>query len=183
MRLLVGWLSLHLVLTSHAQAPIPPPTWDTLVPSSPSQNYGLSQTQAIATDASGNVFVTGYFAGSVSFGTTRLLSAGNNDLFVAKYVPSTGTWAWAQRAGGTGDDYGYGIAVSGSTVYLTGSLTNDLANSSTVTFGNSSSVNGASSTSSADLVVAKYTDNGTSGTYSWSQVGGGTGDDVGCTLP
>ncbi|RZK23533.1 MAG: hypothetical protein EOO56_04725, partial [Hymenobacter sp.] len=128
---------------------------------------------ATALDTNGNVLVAGYFAGSVTFGNTTLTSAGSNDLFVAKWVPGagtgTGSWAWAQRGGGTSDDQGLGIAVSGTSVYVTGYITNTTANDAGVVFG-STAVAGATSTSSADLVLACYTDNTTGATLSWTQV-------------
>ena len=39
---------------------------------------------ATAIDASGNVYVAGYFTGTISFGATTLTSAGDRDVFVAK---------------------------------------------------------------------------------------------------
>lgn len=158
------------------------PSWRVATAGSPAQASGTSQTMATALDANGNVFMTGYFAGSVTFGNTALTSAGGNDLFVAKWVPGngtgTGSWAWAQRGGGTGDDEGLGIAVSSTSVYVTGYITNTTANASGVTFG-STAVAGATGTSSTDLVLARYTDNATSATLNWTQVGGGTEADQG----
>ena len=56
---------------------------------------------AVATDNSGNIFVTGSFGhhnfgGNVTFGTTTLTSVGGGDVFVAKYDPS-GNVLWAKR--------------------------------------------------------------------------------------
>jgi hypothetical protein len=137
---------------------------------------------ATAIAANGQVFVTGYFTGSVTFGNTTLTSAGGNDLFIAKWVPGTstgtGSWAWAQRGGGMGDDEGLGIAVNGTSVYVTGYLTNSNSNAAAVTFG-STTVAGATPTSSTDLVLARYTDATTSATLNWTQVGGGTEADQG----
>ena len=45
-----------------------------------------------------------------------------------------------------------------------------------------SPVNGISSTAGADLLLAKYTDNGNTGSYVWAQVGGGSGNDAGYTV-
>ena len=174
-------LALLLPGTARAQAP----AWAGASPGSLTQASGTSITRGVATDASGNVFVTGFFTGSVAFGSTLLTSRGGNDLFVAKYVPGTDTWAWAQSGGGTGNDIGYAVAVSGGSVYVTGTITNTTANAYGVLFGGTGTtagtvqVNGASGTNSQDLVLAKYTDNGSSATLAWTQVGGGTGTDNG----
>jgi hypothetical protein len=69
----------------------------------------------IALDADGNSTVTGSFAESAVFGDgeaneTTLVSAGSNDLFVAKYAPS-GQLLWATQAGGANLDQGHGIAL------------------------------------------------------------------------
>jgi hypothetical protein len=180
LRQLFSYCLLLFAGTAWAQAP----TWS-LATTGSTQINDMSQARASAVDALGNVFVTGYFTGQVAFGNSVLTSAGNNDLFVAKYVPTTGTWAWAQRGGGTGSDSGYGIAVSGTNVYVTGGIVNNRANSATVLFSGTSTTPGtgvqygATSTTSQDLVLAKYTDNGLSATLNWTQVGGGVNNDVG----
>ena len=175
---LLVWLLLltGMSLTVRAQSP---PTWDGATVGSISQVYGSAQVRAMATDANGNVFVTGEFLRSVAFGNTVLTSVRSSDLFVAKYVPATDTWAWAQRAGGTGGDSGYGITVVGTSVYVTGIIFNNMSNAYNVTIGTGSPVNGATAVLSNDLVLAKYTDNGNSATLAWTQVAGGTGDDRG----
>ncbi len=186
------WLlwGMALLLTTGLSARAQAPGWTGAIPGSFTQASGTSQVQAAATDASGNVFVTGYFTGSVTFGGTVLNNAGNAggaDLFVAKYVPATGTWAWAASAGGSLDDRGLAIAVSGSSVYVTGNITNSGGsnNASAVFFGDSGGGAGSrpqlgtSNLASSDLVLAKYTDNGSTATFQWSQVGGGGGDDQG----
>jgi hypothetical protein len=53
--------------------------------------------------------VTGYFLGMVDFGAGPLTSAGDFDMFVAKFAPS-GTVLWSKRFGGAGGQYGRGIA-------------------------------------------------------------------------
>jgi hypothetical protein len=161
-------------------------TWTAATAPNPTQTYGTSQVRGVAADASGNVFVTGVYTGQVGFGSITLTSAGNQDIFVAKYVPATGTWAWAQTAGGTYQDQGYGIAVSGSSVYVTGSLSNSPSDACQVRFGGDGTTAGTAKQygisnfyTSPDLVLAKYTDNGSSATFNWSQVAGGTSTDVG----
>lgn len=54
---------------------------------------------AIAVDTIGNCYITGYFAGTTSFGTLSVVSSGANDIFTAKYNTS-GSWEWLRRAGG-----------------------------------------------------------------------------------
>jgi hypothetical protein len=177
------WL---LATTAWAQAP----AWTTAAACGVPGTSGISAVYATAGDASGNLFVTGVFTGTASFGTTTLSSQGADDLFIAKYVPATATWAWALRAGGTGNDVGRGLAVSGNTVYLTGSLTNSLANANLVKFESQPgaqgtaliSVPGNTPVSSSDLFMAKYTDNGASATLGWTLVGGGTGSDMGTDI-
>ena len=147
---------------------------------------GTSAATAVATDASGNLFVTGYFSGQLTLGATTLTSAGAQDLFVAKYLPATGTWAWATSGGGTGSEAGQGIAVSGNRVYVTGYLHNDQANSLSVLLGGTGPATSTTAQAGAsanfygaDLLLAAYTDNGTSATLRWAQVAGGTDEDQG----
>ncbi|MGY3088172.1 hypothetical protein ACVWYF_001205 [Hymenobacter sp. UYAg731] len=75
------------------------PAWQMAVAVNQTFNTG-SRTQAIATDASGNVFVTGSFSGTTSFGSIDLMSNGGTDVFIAKWSPITSDFVWAQRAGG-----------------------------------------------------------------------------------
>jgi hypothetical protein len=69
----------------------------------------------IAIDPSGDVRVAGYFcSGPATFGAgeaneTTLTSAGNWDIFTAKYGPN-GALAWAKRAGGLGQDQGVDVS-------------------------------------------------------------------------
>ena len=66
-----------------------------------SHDYGDYYNQAwatVATDASGNAILTGYFFGTVDFGGGPLTSAGGTDLFVVKFDAS-GAHLWSQRFG------------------------------------------------------------------------------------
>jgi hypothetical protein len=79
----------------------------------PDQDYGLS----IATDASGNVYVSGSFNGTVDFDPgpgTFSLTGSNYDTFVAKYRPD-GTFQWARDLGTSNESPA--VAVQGTTVY------------------------------------------------------------------
>lgn len=59
---------------------------------------------SIATDAAGNVYLSGQFDGSVDFdpgtGTATLTAVGSNDVFVVKLDPN-GQFVWAKQLGGT----------------------------------------------------------------------------------
>jgi len=81
--------------------------------------------RAIAVDAAGNVYTTGYFNGTVDFdpgaGVANLVSSGS-DIFVSK-LDAAGNFIWAKKLGGTGSEYGVSIAVDGSgNVLTTGSF-------------------------------------------------------------
>jgi hypothetical protein len=74
---------------------------------------------AVATDAAGNTYVAGSFAGTARFGAYTLTGSGYTDIFIAKY-DSGGTVLWAKQAGGMSCGAG-GLATDGSEVFLTGS--------------------------------------------------------------
>ena len=87
------------------------------------QDYGYS----IALDGRGDVYVTGYFAGTADFdpgaGTATLTSAGGQDVFVSK-LDRDGNYLWARQLGGSGDDAGDDIAVAAAgNVYSAGYFT------------------------------------------------------------
>ncbi|MDB6020074.1 MAG: hypothetical protein JWR19_4563 [Pedosphaera sp.] len=82
------------------------------------------QGAAVAVDAAGNVFVTGYFTGLVSFGTTNLTSfmPTSSDIFLAKYDTS-GNLLWVQQAGGHDVDAGTSVAVDANgNCFIAGNL-------------------------------------------------------------
>jgi len=80
--------------------------------------------RSIAVDASGNVYVLGWFGGTVDLdpgvGVFNLSSAGSSDIFILK-LDDAGSFAWAKRFGGTSPDLGTAITIDGSgNVYTTG---------------------------------------------------------------
>ena len=132
-----------------------------------SNRYGGTSSDigtAVTTDIAGNVFLTGYFNGTAAFGGGNLVSAGQADIFLAKYLPS-GTHHWSTRFGGLTGDIGRSVAADDlSNVYLAASF------EGTVSFGGSNLV----SAGAADIALAKYN---STGLHQWSQRFGNTTTD------
>ncbi len=59
----------------------------------------FQRANSVATDAAGNAIVTGYFSGTLDFGTSTLTSP--DDGFLAKFDPS-GTCMWSRKFAATG---------------------------------------------------------------------------------
>ena len=81
-----------------------------------SQRFGNSSSQYahdVATDASGNVVITGKFTGQVDFGGGALTTVDNFDIFVAKF-DRNGNHLWSRRFGEEGAQVGQRVAVDGS---------------------------------------------------------------------
>lgn len=91
--------------------------------------------EALALDATDNIYVTGWFYNSATFGSTdgkNLLVNGSwQNIFLAKYNPS-GVLAWVQIGSGSDTNDGWGVAVEPTTgtVYLTGRGQGDMVFSS-----------------------------------------------------
>lgn len=118
-------------------------------------------SNAVYTDGSGFIYVTGDFQGSCSLGTFQLTSNGSKDIFVAKY-DSSGICVWAKQVGGTGDDVGSAITADASgNIYVTGTF------SSTVSFGSTTLTAGVGY---PDIFVAKLDGNGN---FIWTNKNGG----------
>ena len=61
----------------------------------------------------GSLFVTGYVAGTVNFGSEQISGPGDNDFFVMRLDP-TGQTVWSFRSGSGNSQYGRAIALSGA---------------------------------------------------------------------
>jgi hypothetical protein len=86
------------------------------------ENYGL----AVAVNSSGNAFVTG-FTNAPDFPTASPLqaaNAGGYDAFLTELDPAGSALVYSTYLGGSGDDYGYGLAVDAQgNAYATGFTT------------------------------------------------------------
>ena len=80
---------------------------------------GDDNTYDVQADSSGNVILNGWFAKTVDFGGTTLVSEGSQDQFLAKLSPE-GDVLWAKRFGGTGGDGGNEVVVDNAgAIYAT----------------------------------------------------------------
>ena len=131
----------------------------------------------IDTDASGNVYLTGFFRGTADFdpsgATANLTSNGGSDIFVAKYS-SSGAYSWAHNFGSSTLEIGYGIVLDNSdNVYVTGYFTG------TVDFNPGVVSEDRTSVGDFDLFLAKYD---ASGSFIWANAFGSLGVETGFGL-
>lgn len=123
---------------------------------------------SVITDASGNVYVIGYFfSPSITFGSYTLTNAGNYDIFIVKYDP-LGNVIWAKSSGGIYDDVGYSVAADlNGNILVTGYYY-----SPSITLGSYTLTNAGG----GDIFIVKYDP---SGNVLWAKSEGGTFDDNG----
>lgn len=126
---------------------------------------GPDKSWGVATDAAGNVFITGDTTGSLGGA-----NAGNTDAFVSKYDTS-GNLVWTRQQGTSGNDISLGVtADSAGNVFITG-----------YTFGSLGGLNAGD----WDAFVSKYDTSGSLlwtrqlGTSAWDQSCGVTADAAG----
>src|SRR3989304_831310 len=121
------------------------------------ENSGTGNVTAtdVATDSSGNVYVTGYFAGTVNLGAGSWTSTGN-DFFIVKYS-SSGAFQWSDREdSGTGSVTANSVVTDSSgNVFVAGSF-----QTAAVDFGA-----GSWTPISGDYFVVKYN---SSGAFQWA---------------
>lgn len=134
---------------------------------------GSGSGQAIAIDGSGNVYITGWFKGTINFGGGNLSTSTVNtvETFFAKYN-SSGGHIWSHRiAGSSGGDQGNTIELDNTEahIYIGGYFAR------TADFDpGAGTANLVSNSNSFDGYIAKYT---TGGVYQWASKTGSSGSD------
>ncbi len=131
----------------------------------------------ISTDASGNVYSTGYFMDLADFDPsaatyTLATSAGINDAFILK-LDASGNFVWAKDLGGTANTLPKSIALDASgNIYTTGEFTG------TADFNPGTAVSNLSSTTATfkDCYISRLD---ASGNFVWAKQVGGTDQDLG----
>jgi hypothetical protein len=128
---------------------------------------GDNVSHSVCTDSKGELYVTGGFSDSITFGSITLTNAGYYDIFITKY-DTAGNVLWAKNAGGTNDDEGFSVSTDSSdNVYLTGYFSSSLITFDSITLTNSGGSN---------VFIAKYD---TNGNILWAKSSGGLGVDDG----
>lgn len=131
------------------------------------QTAGGTDSEAandIALDENGNLYITGSFKGTTTFGRTPKTSAGESDIFIAKYDTS-GAFKWVKTFGAAGFDVGNSIAVYNNDNIYTAGYFNGIVN-----FG----IRTNTSEGGTDIFLLKCDD---AGDAEWVQTPGGTGND------
>jgi hypothetical protein len=148
-------------------------TFDLAYMSGDTHSSGENWTGALATDAQGNVYVGGYFAGTIYFGSQQFTShISHYDIFVAKYN-ADGDLLWAQQAGLNGDERVRGLVVDAAdNVYVSGTYVG------TTQFGTQAPLLNAGSTDE-DVFVAKLD---AAGNWQWVVGAGGSSSDGASSL-
>ena len=125
-------------------------------------NSDLTEIQS-TTDENGNIYVLGFFTGTVSGGSYELTTKGLRDYVVAKF-DTIGNVKWIKQLGSTSFEYvGGAIQVMDDHFFVTGGFRNDLYYTD---------VDYISSAGGFDIFLAKYD---TTGAVQWCKnVGEGT---------
>ncbi|MDD2942449.1 MAG: hypothetical protein PHC51_05710 [bacterium] len=133
----------------------------------------LDTGTSIVTDSSNNVYIAGYFTGTLDFdpgvGVVNRTSAGNNDCFLLR-LNSDGNYSWVVTFGGTGDDRLNVVSIDlADNLYLAGTFNN------TIDMDPGAGVDNRTSQGSFDIFLSKFN---SAGVYQWSRAVGGNSYDT-----
>lgn len=126
---------------------------------------------SVATDAAGNVFITGdYVSPTVAFDTYTITNSGICPIYTAKY-DGNGNIMWVETTGGTNYDFSNWVTIDNNgDVLISGVFT-----STNMVFGTNTITNNGGE----DAFIAKYSN---SGTPIWAKAVGGPGNDKGYSI-
>ena len=145
---------------------------------------GTGNDQALGLAVRGpNVYVSGVFVTTATFGALSVSSGGAADGFVAKLVDAGAatTFAWVLPVGGANEDRATAVAVRGANVYLTGTFRSPTAILGSLILNNSTASGTAAGL--AHIFITKLDDAGPSATFVWARaLGGATADDAAAAL-
>ena len=131
---------------------------------------------SVATDTSGNIYVTGYYlADTISFGDSTYANAYplGLDFFIVKY-DSAGNLKWGEIAGGPMDEIGHHVVVDvEGNIYVTGSFSSDSIKFGSYTLHNA---NSGIIQETLDVFLTKYNP---TGDVLWAKRAGGIPNDAG----
>lgn len=135
------------------------------------------ESNALAIDGSGNIYITGYYQGTAdvdpSAAVYNLTSAGGYDVFTVM-LTSAGNFSWSASVGGTGNDEANSIIVStAKEIYISGYF-NGTANFNPAGISSSLTSYGGS-----DIFICSYN---ASGGLNWGRQMGGTSDDEAASI-
>jgi len=132
---------------------------------------GPDNSKSIYIDDNNNIYLTGFFSGTVDFNPgvdTNLATADGFDCFVLK-LDEFGGFDWVKTFGGSGEDEGYSISVYQSNVYVTGTFQDSMD------INPNNGVDIVYSNGEDDCFVVKLNDNGD---YVWGKTFGGVDVDI-----
>lgn len=172
--------SAHFAVFDNIQVSVPP--FDSLAFIAKLSNAGVWQwvktnggvngyrDNRIAVDDENNVYITGGFEGTKTFGTTTLSSSGSSDIYVVKY-DDQGNFIFAKNAGGPLEDRGNDIAFDHDNhLYVTGEFKAKAAF-------DSDTINNYGSDEDRDIFVARMSK---TGAWEWAKkAGSNSGGDRG----
>jgi hypothetical protein len=134
--------------------------------------FGNDEGSSVVVDASGNVYITGFFTGTLDFdpspSTFSLTAIGGQDIFILK-LDASGNFVWAKTFGGLSDDVGNCINLDATgNVYCCGAF------QATVDFDPGAGIFNINSLGLYDVFILKL-DN--SGNFVWAKNMSGTGSE------
>lgn len=146
--------------------------WVKQVGSTSSENF-----QGFELDASGNIYITGGFNGTVDFdpgaGTANLTAVSGGDIFILK-LDASGNFDWVKQISGNSNEQGFRLAIDDS-----GNLLSIGVFSGTVDFDPGTGTYNLTSNGGSDIYALKLDSNGD---FVWARHVGGSNTDTGLSI-